>query len=53
MRVSDVASEYPRITVHWELEPTIFSRAQARSNESIRRSQTAATVGTATTDRSF
>jgi hypothetical protein len=31
MRVTAVASEYPRVTVHGELEATIFSRAQARS----------------------
>ncbi len=31
MRVTAVASEYPRVTVHGKLEATIFSRTQARS----------------------
>ena len=31
MRVTAVTSEYPRVTVHRELEATIFSRAQASS----------------------
>ena len=30
MRVTAVASEYPRVTVHGKLEATIFSRTQAR-----------------------